>query len=359
MANTRQSLGEATTLDRLVTTNALTTFEEDSADKISALYYGGDIVNIILKNIASIENINRMDALTSLEISGDYQCSFSDLSYNRKLNKFFIRNNKVSKTSSSAFNDTLIEACLAPVYVPSNLVDAYKADPYWKHFIIASINDYPVSDDVYVQITDTWEQIVAAENDGTYKTKYKIGDMKYVNINGEQLRAQIVAFDSDNLANNTEKAKITWLTKEVLPSHAYFTNVNDYNWENCELRNWLRTTIYNSLDGSLKNIIKNVTKSYYSNGKEYSVIDNLWVPSYHEMSGSTTYEKNGPSYKFFSDRNGSIYKYRVGSSSSSTWLTRTCTSFSGSSGSFVSNGYGSYSGISANNTYPEPVGFCT
>lgn len=66
-------------------------------------------------------------------------------------------------------------------------------------------------------ITDTWEEIFAAIANGTYATKYSIGDTKLLNLGTEGTVAmQIIAFDTDDLADGSGKAHITWLSEQLL-----------------------------------------------------------------------------------------------------------------------------------------------
>lgn len=59
-------------------------------------------------------------------------------------------------------------------------------------------------------ITDSWADIFAAELDGTYKTKYAIGDTINLDVGSEGIvNAQIAAFD-------VEGAKIVWITEQPL-----------------------------------------------------------------------------------------------------------------------------------------------
>lgn len=77
-------------------------------------------------------------------------------------------------------------------------------------------------------ITDSWEEIFAAELDGTYKTKYQIGDIKLLDLGNDGIvPMRIVAFDKDVLADGSGYAPITWLavtapssrtTSIILPS---------------------------------------------------------------------------------------------------------------------------------------------
>ena len=50
---------------------------------------------------------------------------------------------------------------------------------------------YPVTN--FETITDSWSQIIASIDDGSYSTKYAVGDTKKININNVDVYAQIVA----------------------------------------------------------------------------------------------------------------------------------------------------------------------
>lgn len=69
------------------------------------------------------------------------------------------------------------------------------------------------------EITDSWDAILAAVADGTYATKYKIGNYKPLDLGAQgTVNMQIIAFNKDNLADGTGTAPITWLSKELLAS---------------------------------------------------------------------------------------------------------------------------------------------
>ena len=66
-------------------------------------------------------------------------------------------------------------------------------------------------------INDSWEDIIASVNDGTYKSKYKIGDTKSMDLGSEGVvEMQIAAFDADELADGSGTAAITWISKQLL-----------------------------------------------------------------------------------------------------------------------------------------------
>ena len=77
----------------------------------------------------------------------------------------------------------------------------------------------------YAEITDSWEDIIAACQNGTYK-KYKVGNYKPLDL-GEQgvVNMQIVGRDVDELANDNGYAPLSWISIETLKtSHRFNPN---------------------------------------------------------------------------------------------------------------------------------------
>ena len=66
-------------------------------------------------------------------------------------------------------------------------------------------------------IKDSWYQIYKASEDGTYKTKYKIGDTKVANF-GEMglVMMRLSAFDTDIRSDGSGNAHMTWLGMHAL-----------------------------------------------------------------------------------------------------------------------------------------------
>ena len=67
-----------------------------------------------------------------------------------------------------------------------------------------------------VEIEDSWSEIIAACNNGTYKSKYNVGNYKPLTIGSETINMQIAGFEKDDLADGTGKAPISWVAKEPL-----------------------------------------------------------------------------------------------------------------------------------------------
>lgn len=68
-----------------------------------------------------------------------------------------------------------------------------------------------------VEITDDWGTILASITAGTYKSKYKVGNYKPLDLGAEGVvNMQIAGFDKDDLADGSGKAAISWISKELL-----------------------------------------------------------------------------------------------------------------------------------------------
>lgn len=67
------------------------------------------------------------------------------------------------------------------------------------------------------QILDSWEEIFDATYHRYYRDYYRIGDTKLLDLGpAGKVRMQIVAFDTDERADGTGKAPITWLSVDLL-----------------------------------------------------------------------------------------------------------------------------------------------
>lgn len=150
-------------------------------------------------------------------------------------------------------------------------------------------------DDGYIK--DSWETIAENVTNGTYKTKYQIGDMKQVQMTDytgtvRTMDVEIVAFDHDTLSDGT-KAGITFLTKcrIILPGTmdlAYSTSSNN-GWKKSQVRTNLNNNTIN-VPTDLFDVIKEVRKSSNTSDKVWSAVyDKMWIPSMLELNVPTIY----------------------------------------------------------------------
>ena len=193
-----------------------------------------------------------------------------------------------------------------------------------------------VDEDMYESISDTWSEIIANVSNGTYSTKYQVGDTKKIDLGTEgEVIMQIVGIDADDLADNSGKAPITWISKQLLktnhrmnPSKQSGTSGTGTlgGWEACEMRNYLINTIKPLLPSEVRNALKTVKKysRIYNTSDETAVNnvvsnDDIWIPSAYEVN-FTGYETSGIAYSTAFPDNASRIKHKVGGSVAWWWL---------------------------------------
>ena len=278
------------------------------------------------------------------------------------LTSLILRNSsQLTLANVSAFTGTPIAQKFGWIYVPSELVSTYKAATNWSTYAsqIVSLDEYPK--DVTGSITDTWAEIFAAEEDGTYSTKYKVGDTKMVSVNGSPVAMQIVAIDGDELADGTGNAKITWLCLGYQGKHNMnSTNTTSGGWASCAMRQYLIDSVLPNIDSTVRAQIKSVNKTYYDYASSSTKVsaDSIWIPSFREVGFGTTKEDSGVIYSgIFTDNAARIKKdglYALGTAA--YWWLR-----SASNGNIF---YGVNTGGGSTNNYASTsngvvFGFCT
>ena len=361
---------------------ALTTF---SNDKITSLgnysFNESGVTTVSLPNITTVSNyaFQNCKSLTTVSVpkaTSINQYSFGgctklrvlDLTNTAKptiaanafngsgITHLIIRSTTVATLSNvSAFTGTQIRSGYGAIYVPADLVDTYKSASNWSTFAdkIYPISEYPKVD--YGTITDSWAEIFAAEDNGTYKTKYSVGDTKSVDVGGAIVLMQIAAFDEDT-------SKITWLCKDIYENHVMnSTGTTSGGWPATEMRTYLTEEIYNNIASSVKSRIVQVSKSYYdySTSSTKTSDDYVWIPSYREVNFGTDRENSGIVYSgLFTDSGTGSSTARVKNynGSAGAWWLR--SAYSSSAFCYV-NSLGSNRYNSANYTSGVVFGFCT
>lgn len=179
----------------------------------------------------------------------------------------------------------------------------------------------------------TWEQVFASIDAGTYATDYAIGDTVPLDLGTEGvINMQIAAFDTDDLADGSGKAPITWVAKELLNTDKRMNPRREENddgtykegtgsiggWEKTEMRAYLKGTIKPLMPEVVRNSIKEVTKThsaYNTAGTEFTQtsIDDVWLPDGVEMRGKY--------HSMFPDVSSRI-KYKVGAEKAHSWRLR-------------------------------------
>lgn len=190
-------------------------------------------------------------------------------------------------------------------------------------------------DEMYESITDTWSQIIANIGNGTYSTKYQVGDTKKIDLGTEgEVIMTIVGIDADDLADNSGKAPITWISKQLLKTSHRMSPAKQSGtpgtgtlggWAACEMRNYLISTIKPLLPSEVRNALKTVKKySRIYNTSETAVNnvvsnDDIWIPSAYEVN-FTGHETSGVTYSTAFPDNASRIKHKVSDSAAWWWL---------------------------------------
>ena len=182
------------------------------------------------------------------------------------------------------------------------------------------------------EILDSWEVIINNVNNGTYSTKYAVGNYKPLDLGSEGVvNMQIAALDTDIMSDGSGNAHITWIAKELLATkhNMNSTKTNANGWEASEMRTYLQTDIWALIDPTVQNAIVAVDKTYYDHttSSTKTCSDKVWIPSYREVGFGTGVENDGIIYSELFTDNASRIKYQNGTASS-WWLRSARTVFS-------------------------------
>lgn len=155
---------------------------------------------------------------------------------------------------------------------------------------------------------DPWIDVFDSIEAGTYATDYAIGDCIPLDLGSEGVvNMQIAAFDTDDLADGSGKAHITWISKELLAKSKRWNPSGGINgdgtykegtrtiggWEKSELRAYLKETVKPLIPETVRNAIVEITKShtaYDTSAKTFTqttTVD-VWVPSSYDIGSLYT-----------------------------------------------------------------------
>ena len=238
------------------------------------------------------------------------------------------------------FRNTPILAGNGYIYVPDNLVDAYRTNGEWSQLgtKILGLSQYA---NKRAQIADTlsnisWSEIIddCNSSDSSRTERYQIGDTKTVTINGIPIQMVIVGKNHDTLAGSSNLAKISWLGRtiamfEPVSTAETYSNDKPRQYGNAtNFHNYL-SNIFSNIDGEdetddqyslkkptgIKTVDKpssgldNVGGKYY-----YTSEEKIWVPSAYEI-GLDSASGSLRTYDYFSENPAN---YTIGA----TTLTR-------------------------------------
>ncbi len=141
------------------------------------------------------------------------------------------------------------------------------------------------------EIEDSWDEIIAACNDGTYATKYKIGNYKPLDLGSEGIvNMQIAGKDVDELADGSGMAKLSWISKELLNTpHRWNPGLIQIGYKETTdkgfiLRSWGHDKIVYKLNYLVKNSSAKLTFNF-NRAKTYTIKNN----SFDASLGNITY----------------------------------------------------------------------
>ena len=208
-------------------------------------------------------------------------------------------------------------------------------------------------------ITDDWDTILANQS---YATDYHIGDTKMLDLGTEGKHLmEIVAFDTDDRADDTGKAGITWISKDLLNTKKPMNNGVEayYRWDRSDLKTYLAETIKSLIPTNVRSSIvpvKKITSIYYNNTFYQNGVttqDDLWIPSYREIFGDQVYEQKGETYNLSSD---SRIKKFIGIANN--WIIRTSDK-TGAKTMCINSSGNVIKGLSQLEPLGIALGFCT
>lgn len=156
--------------------------------------------------------------------------------------------------------------------------------------------------------TSTWASIAKVCEDGLAEQCFSLGDTRTINIGGKNIEFMIVGFNHDDLADGSGKAGISVLAKDTTSTSTVW--VSAYStvpiYSGSKIPSAL-STLYDSLDSELKNVIKTVNKKI--GGKTKVTVDNatitdyackLWIPSIQE------YNKTRSQYDYYRTKHANV-----------------------------------------------------
>lgn len=190
----------------------------------------------------------------------------------------------------------------------------------------SSDDQFEESSDDSMELTDSWEEIAQASEDGTYRDRYRIGDTKELDLGEEGVvTMKLVAMDADELSYSSGYAPMTWIAEDLLNSEQFMNTEESIEggWPASYMRDWLRDEIFTLFPEDVKDHIKTVNKySFDPEAGTVSSRDVLWIPSAREIYGDYSDEEEGPEYTEAFQGSESWKKHHIGESDISQWYLR-------------------------------------
>ena len=203
------------------------------------------------------------------------------------------------------------------------------------------------------EIRDSWDEIIAAIDDGTARQRYAVGAWKPLDL-GEfgVINMQLAGFELDVRADGNGMAATTWIAIELLPEK-HRMNPDSIGmadgWEKSELRAYLQDTVMNAIPTNVRTRLVSVTKRQCTfGGWEQRTEDQLWIPDIDEIFG-----ENSTYYDLFQD--DFIKRIKQSNGSAAWWWLRSATNYAFA---HTVNYRGSNINDTVNNSGGVALGFC-
>ena len=167
------------------------------------------------------------------------------------------------------------------------------------------------------EITDTWDVILASIDDGTYKSRYKVGHYKSLDLGSYgTVTVQIAAIDKD-VDKYGNDVPLTFITKQVVTTQRFgswiYNTTDQENWtELTTFRANLVSVCESLMPAAIFNRIapvQKITCGYESGTYNNNIpsVDKIWIPSYGEITGYSSgvwFERSGVTYRTLYDSIG-------------------------------------------------------
>ena len=165
----------------------------------------------------------------------------------------------------------------------------------------------PVQD---VEITDSWDTIIASIDAGTYKTRYSLGNYKPLDLGTEGIiNMQIVAFDVDELTSGGY-APISFVAKELLSPQKMGSGTYDpRKYSQTNVADYLNNTVLPLITSNIKERIQSVQKTSEWNQTTETSALSLWIPSIYELNAISAGSVNNIYRQVFKDDESRIKTY--------------------------------------------------
>ena len=172
---------------------------------------------------------------------------------------------------------------------------------------------------------NSWEEIIAACQNGNVPNSWAVGDSKIMTINGTDYQIDIIGKNHDTYTAGG-KAPLTFQMHDCYgeTKNMNRSNTNSGGWTSCAMRNTHLPAILALMPTEVQNGIREVNK-LTSAGSSSSTInttaDKLFLLSEIEIFGRTTYSKagEGDQYAYYSAGNSKVKNF---SGSSHLWWER-------------------------------------